>query len=267
MATTFINSTSGHYQALKTDLTSGSTLSGATWVGAEVYFTDTKEWYRILPDLTLVPAYTVSMAPVSISGTVTTSGSVNANITNTSLTAVVSGSVTVLASENHIGEIGGKMTTVAVEFTRENNATPYTAGDVISSGSALTTPIEMPNIFRVSGGSGYVVNARITFNVKSVTPRLRLHFFSGSAITIAGDNLAYVEKYADASSRLGMIDFDAMTTGTDATNSDMSRSLNISDRLGVIGATRSLWVVVQTLDAVTLTALSKVLVTVTLDNN
>lgn len=257
MTAIFIPNSAPSYQALKSDMTSASKISGVYYVGAEVYFTDTKEWYRVMDDQTLVPSYTSSASPITIAGgTITITGS-----------AVVSGSVTVLASENHIGEIGGKMTTVAVEFTRENNATPYTAGDVISSGSALTTPIEMPNIFRVSGGSGYVVNARITFNVKSVIPRLRLHFFSGSAITIAGDNLAYVEKYADASSRLGMIDFDAMTTGTDATNSDMSRSLNISDRLGVIGATRSLWVVVQTLDAVTLTALSKVLVTVTLDNN
>lgn len=266
MTITYMPVTSPEYRALSTDMTSGSKIPGVSWIGAKIYFTDTKSWGVVLPDETIVPMYTTSASPITIAGgTIVSTGSMV--VTSGSINSVVSGSVTVLASENHIGEIGGKMTTVAVEFTRENNATPYTAGDVISSGSALTTPIEMPNIFRVSGGSGYVVNARVTFNVKSVTPRLRLHFFSGSAITIAGDNLAYVEKYADASSRLGMIDFDAMTTGTDATNSDMSRSLNISDRLGVIGATRSLWVVVQTLDAVTLTALSKVLVTVTLDNN
>jgi hypothetical protein len=40
------------YQALSTDINGGS-ISGASYVGANVYITDTHTWYQILPDLTL----------------------------------------------------------------------------------------------------------------------------------------------------------------------------------------------------------------------
>ena len=174
-----------------------------------------------------------------------------------------------VAGEAHVGEVGGKITTVSVEFTRENNATPYTAGDVISSSAGSPVVLEIPNLFRINGGSGYVTMARVITNVKSVTPRIRIHGFNVSTPTVSGDNLPHQEKYADSSKRLGYIDLLAMTTGADATNSDMSRGINNTDRWPVTadGASRSLFVLLETLDAVTLTSGSKLTVTLTLDNN
>jgi hypothetical protein len=43
------------YQCLSTDFTSSSTVFGASYKGANVYFTDTGKWYRISNNLTLVP--------------------------------------------------------------------------------------------------------------------------------------------------------------------------------------------------------------------
>lgn len=40
------------YQCLSTDIVANK-VSGAGWVGATVYTTDTKQYYRVLPDLTL----------------------------------------------------------------------------------------------------------------------------------------------------------------------------------------------------------------------
>jgi hypothetical protein len=263
MTVTFIQGNAGQYQARSTDITSGSTIPGVYYIGADVWIEDTNQWFRVGEDLVLIPIYGGSSSSASTvvvqSGTVSISGSV-----------AMIGAVTISASEAHIGEVGGKITTVSTEFTREANATPYTAGDVISSSSAVGVLLELPNIFRVNGGSGYITQVIVTTNVKSVTPRSRLNFFSASTVSsIAGDNLPYIEKYADAALRLGMMDIDAMTTGADVTNSDMSRGINIADRLPVTAgaASKSLWVGVQTLDAVTLTSGSKLTVAVTLDNN
>jgi hypothetical protein len=175
----------------------------------------------------------------------------------------------IAAGETHIGEIGGHIDTVQVEFTRENNATPYSIGDIISSSAGAPVVLEMPLAFRVIAGSAYIVGCRITFNVKSVTPRLRIHLFNASTPTVAGDNLQHKELYADAAKRLGFFEMDAMVTAPDAAGSDMSRSLKMDLRVPVAAAaaTRSLWILIETLDAVTLTALSKVNVTLSLDVN
>jgi hypothetical protein len=52
----------------------------------------------------------------------------------------------------------------------------------------------------------------------------RIHFFNANDATLSADNAAWQDKYADASKRAGYIDMLAMTTATDTTNSDMSRT-------------------------------------------
>ena len=58
---------------------------------------------------------------------------------------------------------------VSVEFTRENNATPYTAGDVISGSAASPLVYELPDAVSMLGGTGTIINAQVIFNVKQVT--------------------------------------------------------------------------------------------------
>jgi hypothetical protein len=167
------------------------------------------------------------------------------------------------AGEAHIGAIGGNKTAIAVEFTRENNATPYGAGDVVSNAAAGTTPMDFATAARVGGGSGYVVGAKLIYNVKSVVPRTRVHLFNVNTATLAGDNLQWKEVYADSSKRVGYFDLPAMVTGADATNSDMSRSIAFDFRLPYVcaAASQHIYAVLETLDAVTLTSGSKVTLT------
>jgi len=184
--------------------------------------------------------------------------------------------VNILYHENSDGSfsqsLSQRFTTVQVEITRENNATPYGIGDVISGSAATPLVYELPNIMRTAGGSGYITTAMIEFNVKSVVPTLRLNFFNASNPTISGDNLPHKEVYADAAKRLGVIDFPAMTTAADVANSNISRTMAAlglgTPTIPVKAATgsRSLWFSLQTLLAVTLTASSKIMVTVTVDN-
>jgi len=181
---------------------------------------------------------------------------------------------TIAAGETHIGEIGYKTTTVQIEFTRENNATPYGIGDVISGSAGTPLVYELANIMRVNGGNGYVTNIMVEFNVKSVVPTLRLNFFNASNPTVSGDNLPHKEVYADVAKRLGYIDLPAMTTAADTANSDTSRTIGAlglanfpTIPVKAASNSRSLWISLQTLLAVTLTASSKVTVTVTVDSN
>lgn len=161
------------------------------------------------------------------------------------------------------------MVMVSGEFTRPADTTAYTAGDVVSNSTSTTTPLSFPDIFRVNQGSGYIVGIRISTDKKSITPRFRVHFFNDATATLSADNVAFKEVYADASKRLGYYDMPAMTTAQDATNSDMSRSIDLSMRMPVVAATGddSLYVVLEALDAFTPASGEKFNVMVSIDNN
>jgi hypothetical protein len=174
------------------------------------------------------------------------------------------------ASENHLGEVGGNLLPISAEMTRPSDTTGYTAGDVVSNNATTTTPVQVANIFRVAGGSGYIVKLRLVTNKKSITPRLRLHFFNVNTATVSGDNLPFKEVYADSSKRLGYWDMPAMTTAVDTTNSDMSRTIDLSCRIAVTAASgsRDLFIVYETLDAIpSVDSAQKFNITVVMDNN
>ena len=153
--------------------------------------------------------------------------------------------------------VGGNKKVEAQAFTREANATPYTAGDVVSVTAATVVPaMAFTTAGLVPGGSGYIVGAKLIYNVKSVVPRTRVHVFNINTATVAGDNLPWKELYADSSKRVGYFDLPAMATGADTTNSDMSRAISFDFRLPYVCAAGSttLYVVLETLDVVTLSS-------------
>lgn len=175
------------------------------------------------------------------------------------------------AGENHVGEVGGKTVMVSGELTRvgggDTNA--YAANDVVSNSTTTTTPVEIANLARINGGSGYITGARLTTNQKSITPRFRVHLFSSNDATLAGDNLPHKELYADISKRIGSFDLPNMATGADSTNSDMSRALDFNLRIPFhCGAnTKSIWYVLETLDAFTPTSGQKFTLTLNAELN
>ena len=173
------------------------------------------------------------------------------------------------ASEAHVGEIGGNLIRVSVEFTRPSDTTAYTAGDVVSNSTSATTLLALANAVRVNAGSGYIVRASLTTDKKSITPRFRIHLFNASDPTVAADNVAHKELYADAGKRLGYFDLPAMTTATDTTNSDMSRAVDNTLRHAVIAAaaTRTLQALPEVLDAFTPASGQKFTLTLFIDCN
>jgi len=156
-------------------------------------------------------------------------------------------------------EVVGKNVSVTVEITREANATPYTAGDVISAAAATVVPAMAFAAFaREAGLGGYIVGARLATDTKSITPRIRVHLFNANTAVMSGDNLAFRSRYVDIATRLGWFDLPAMITGADTANSTESRSIDMSVRFPFVsGATTGLWAVLEALDAFTPVSASK----------
>jgi hypothetical protein len=127
----------------------------------------------------------------------------------------------------------------------------------------------LANIFREAGSSGYLTKIRISTNNKSITPRLRLHFFNVNTATVSGDNLPFKEVYADVSKREGYWDMPAMITAADTANSDMSRSVDLSCRVPVNAAagSKDLFVVLETLDDFVSSSGQKFTIAAAMDNN
>ncbi len=159
----------------------------------------------------------------------------------------------IAAGENHLGEVGGKMVKGSVEFTRPADTTAYTAGDVVSDSASASTLMDFASFARTNGGGGYIVAARLLTDKKSTTPRMRVHLFNAANPTVAADNAAHKEIYADASKRMGYFDLPAMSTPVDTTNSDQSRSIDMNLRFPFVtgGSTRSVYALLEALDAFT----------------
>lgn len=161
--------------------------------------------------------------------------------------------LSIVAGETHIGEIGGKLNVVSVEFTRPANNTPYSIGDAILN--AAGTLVEVPLFARINGGSGYIFKIRIAYNTKSVTPQLCIHFFNASNPTIAADNVNWKDLYADESKRIGNHTMpNPLSTAQDAANSNMSSTEDndmVRFAFQCVPGTRSIWIALETLTAFT----------------
>lgn len=151
--------------------------------------------------------------------------------------------------------VSGSKVAMTVSFQREANATPYTAGDIVSSAAALTTPgMVFTNITRANGIGGYIVGARLFTDTKSVTPRFRVHLFSDNTATVSGDNLPARSLYAEISKRMGYFDLAAMITPADTSNSTQSATLDMSTlRFPFVpaAASRTIYAALEALDAFT----------------
>jgi len=162
------------------------------------------------------------------------------------------GSFYIDPGEEHIGQVGGSVQTLSVEIanTTSGSATAYAANDVVGAGASAV--VTVPNAVRIEGGTGYVVGCGVITDKASITPRLRVHLLNASDATQNGDNDQYKELYANAGKCLRWFDLPAMTTAA-GSGSDCSRSFVADVRIPVKAAagTRSLFAVLETLDAFT----------------
>lgn len=130
-----------------------------------------------------------------------------------------------IASEIHMGEVGGKLIQNSDTFTSAS-AGDYAANDVVAADTndTGTTPLRGITVGRVVGGGGYLVGARISTNNASWAAGLRMDLYTVQAPTTAlvGDNVASAQKYANAAQFVGSVEFATMST---TTGSDFRRAV------------------------------------------
>lgn len=129
--------------------------------------------------------------------------------------------VTLDASENHLGSVGGDPISATATFARANNATPYTIGDVVSNSVAATTLMQFAAAGRAVGKGGYITKARLYSDKKDWVSQMRLYLFTVAAagVAVPVDNLPMTTIYADIAKRVGYIDFPVTKDDADAANS------------------------------------------------
>jgi hypothetical protein len=185
------------------------------------------------------------------------------------LKTIAGGGLALGAGEAHLGAVGGLLIPVAVELTRPADTTAYAANDIVSDSTSAPTLLAFANLARVNGGSGYIVRAILRTNRATDTARFRLHLFNTNAGIAAPltDNAAYETRYADRALRAGIITFDALATG--GGSSDSAGVTMDALRLPVVFAagSRTLYGLLQTLDAFTPVSGQKFWVEPVLDGN
>ncbi len=104
-----------------------------------------------------------------------------------------------------------------VIFSRPNNTTAYTAGDVISDSATTFTPsLVFPNMAASAGGGGYIVKAQLDTNLKTFLSQCRLYLFNSANVLVAGDNVAGTQLFVNQPYALGYLDFSVLVSGAGA---------------------------------------------------
>ncbi len=98
-------------------------------------------------------------------------------------------------------------------FTRPNNTTAYTAGDVVSDSATTFTPSLRFPIARAPGGGGYIVKAQLDTNLKTYLSQMRLYLFNAPTVLVAGDNVAGTQLFVNQPYSLGYLDFPLLVSG------------------------------------------------------
>lgn len=120
-----------------------------------------------------------------------------------------------VAGEAHVGEVGGNILSIATAFTRPADVTAYAANDAVNNSTTAPVILTFTGAARVAAGSGYIVGARIQKSTVAVTnASFRLHIYH-TTVTMINDNTANTVLYANATKRVGAIDFSMTSDGSD----------------------------------------------------
>jgi len=105
---------------------------------------------------------------------------------------------------------GTQCAIIAASFARPADTTAYAINDAVANSTSAPTILTFANAGRVIGGSGYIVKAELCTDQAACVAAFRLHLFTTS-VTPCNDNAAYTALYANRASRVGYIDFPAVS--------------------------------------------------------
>lgn len=169
------------------------------------------------------------------------------------------------AGELHLGEVGGRFASVAVELTRPADTDAYTEGDAVSNSTTVPAILNFANLARVASGSGKIIKARVTSDQAACVAQLRLWLYSKVDPFLNNDNAAHLIKYADRATLLGFIDFPALATEA---GSDVAQAQSIALNLAIVAAAnKSVYGLLETKTAFTPASAQKFHIELTADLN
>lgn len=129
------------------------------------------------------------------------------------------------------------------ETTRPANTTAYSVNDNVAAlTSADNLPIKLTNVVVGAGLSGYISGAFMLSDLNTAFDNYRIWFYSGTNVTAQTDNSAMEIRYTNSLTRLGYIDVNVVSAGTDCVYGH-----NVDDRLPFTAAAadRSIYYQIQ----------------------
>lgn len=120
------------------------------------------------------------------------------------------------------------------EIARPADVLAYAVGDSVNTSTTVPTVMTFTNMGLGLRDEGYIVKAQLATDQATCVAQFRLWLFSSPTPFLSNDNAAFLLKYADRTTRLGYIDFPALTTET---GSDCAVSLVSNIKLPYVSAT------------------------------
>ncbi len=154
----------------------------------------------------------------------------------------------------------------AIEFQRPDDATGYTAGDVIANSDSAPTIITLTNAARSAGLGGYITGVRWMTRQPTNTAAIRAHFFSSSSILHPNDNAAFSVAETNRSDYIGYADVSTIiNAGEFAHGAAVSGMSNLPLPFQSVGT--DLYAVLETRNAWTPVNLQTNAITVLIERN
>jgi hypothetical protein len=106
---------------------------------------------------------------------------------------------------------------VATTFIRPADTNPYAVHDSVADSATAPTILTFAGMGRVNGAAGHICKAQLLTDQPANIAQFRLHLFN-VAPTAINDNAPYAALWANRASRVGTLDFPALSTeGTGST--------------------------------------------------
>lgn len=137
-------------------------------------------------------------------------------------------------------------------FTRPDNATPYSIGDVVGTDAAANR--SFANVLAVAGGKFIILGVKMRIDAAAIPAGMtsfRLHFYDAAPTAIT-DNVAFNLPSADRAIYLGYITFD---TGLDLGDTVWYQNDNVNFAGKLAAASTTLYAQMETVTAFTPTNL------------
>jgi hypothetical protein len=115
--------------------------------------------------------------------------------------------VTPYASENHLGEVGGRTIIISASITRPADTTAYASGDAVADSTSSPSVLTFSRAARINQGSCVIIGAVLVDSANQTTKGDFDLFIFDTTYTANNDNASFAPTDAEMETCLGTIRF------------------------------------------------------------